>query len=294
MKKKSHESLSCHSPETQVAKQLLILTYHKIDTARELSVSCISPKTFEKQIRFLAECGYQSISPELMVAAVYGDGKLPEKPILITFDDGYENFYNYAYPIMKKYGYTATVFLLAGYTGWHGGAASMMNLWDVKLGWRRFKHLTLSQIQDLSKEGFCFGSHGVNHLFLTYQNDSTVKFEIQTSKSILETLLQKPVHFFAYPYGDYDSKTAKLVQESGYTAAFSLNPGKVIKIDSLYFLPRIAIYSCDTIRSFKAKLGLMGDFSFHFERRKNRIINKFAYANLLRRNKWQGGKRARG
>jgi peptidoglycan/xylan/chitin deacetylase (PgdA/CDA1 family) len=256
-------------------KQLPILTYHKVDTVRELSVNCISPKIFEKQIRFLAECGYQSISPELMVATVRSDGKFPEKPILITFDDGYENFYNYAYPIMKKYGYTATVFLLAGYI-------ELMNFWDVKLGWRRFRHLTLSQIQDLSKEGFCFGSHGVNHLFLTHQNDSTVKFEIQTSKSILETLLQKPIHFFAYPYGDYDFKTARLVQESGYMAAFSLNPGKVIKTDSLYFLPRIAIYSCDTIWSFKAKLGLMGDFCFHFERKKNLIINKCAYAHFVR------------
>jgi peptidoglycan/xylan/chitin deacetylase (PgdA/CDA1 family) len=106
----------CHSSATQVEKKLPILAYHKVDTVRELGVNCISPKTFEKQIRFLAECGYQSISPELMVASVRGDGKLPEKPILITFDDGYENFYNYAYPIMKKYGYTATVFLLAGYT----------------------------------------------------------------------------------------------------------------------------------------------------------------------------------
>ena len=281
---------SFHFSETQVAIEIPILAYHKIDTVRELGVNCISPKTFERQIRFLAESGYQSISPEFMVAVVHGDETFPEKPILITFDDGYENFYNYAYPIMKKYGYTATVFLLAGYTGGHTGIAPTMNFWDVKLGWRRFKHLTLSQIQHLSKEGFCLGSHGVNHLFLTHQNDSTVKFEIQTSKSMLETLLQKPINFFAYPYGDYDSKTARLVQEAGYTAAFSLNPGRVIKTDNLYFLPRIAIYRCDTIWSFKAKLGLMGDFCFNFERKKNLIINKCAYANLLRRKKWQEGK----
>ncbi|MFQ6043357.1 MAG: polysaccharide deacetylase family protein [Candidatus Poribacteria bacterium] len=260
---------------TQIAIKLPILAYHKIDTVRELSITCISPKTFEKQIQFLAEAGYQSISPELIVSAVNGAAKFPQKPVLITFDDGYENFYHYAYPIMKKYGYTATVFLLTGYIG-------MMNDWDVKLGWRRFKHLTPAQIRFLSKEGFCFGSHGVNHLFLTYQDDSTVRYEIQTSKSILEDFLKKPIYFFAYPYGDYDCGTVRLLRECGYTAAFSLNPGDVIKTDNLYFLPRIAIYRCDTMWSFKAKLGMMGNFYLHFERQKNLIINRCAYANLLR------------
>jgi len=273
---------SCHFSETQVAIELPILAYHKIDTVRELGVNCISPKTFEKQIRFLAECGYQSISPEFIVAAVHNDVKLPEKSILITFDDGYENFYNYAYPIMKKYGYTGIVFLLAGYTDGWISATPTMNFWDVKLGWRRFEHLSLSQIQDLSQEGFFFGSHSVNHLFLTHQDDSTAKFEIRNSKSILETLLRKPIHFFAYPYGDYDARTARLVKESGYTAAFSLNPGNIVKADNLYFLPRIAIYNCDTMWSFKAKLGLMGNFLFHFERQKNLIINKCAYVRSLR------------
>ena len=262
--------------------QLPILAYHKIDKVIELGVTCISPKTFERQIRFLAESGYQSISPELIFSVIRDGEKFPEKPILITFDDGYENFYHYAYPIMRKYGYTATIFLLAGYTGGKMANAPIMNYWDVKLGRRRFKHLTCSQIQYLSEEGFSFGSHGVNHLFLAYHSDANASFEIRTSKSILEDLLQKPINFFAYPYGNYDYRIANLVQKSGYMAAFSLNPSKVIKADNLYFLPRIAIYSCDTIWSFKAKLGLMGNLGFHFERRKNLIINKFAYCNLLR------------
>ncbi|HIE30365.1 TPA: polysaccharide deacetylase family protein [Candidatus Poribacteria bacterium] len=264
------------SSTTQAAIKVPILAYHKIDTVRELSITCISPKTFERQMRFLAKSGYQSISPELIVAAVNGEGRFPQKPILITFDDGYENFYHCAYPIMKKYGYTATVFLLAGYIG-------LMNDWDVKLGWRRFKHLTPTQIRFLAKEGFCFGSHGVNHLFLTYQDDATVKYEIQTSKAILENLFQKPIYFFSYPYGNYDCRTARLARECGYTAAFSLNPGNIISTDNLYFLPRMAIYRYDTMWSFKSKLGMMGNFPLHFERKKNLVINRCAYANLLRR-----------
>ena len=269
-----------------------ILAYHKIDAIKELGITCILPGTFEKQMRFLAQNGYQSISPEHLVASITGSrgeakvkseakptlfaSPLPEKPILLTFDDGYENFYTHAYPILKRYGYTALIFMLTGYIdNW--------NLWEVKLSKDRFKHLSRTQIQELSEEGFWFGSHGVNHLFLTYQSDSLAKKEVQLSRAILEEILGKPTQFFSYPYGDYDARIVRFVQEAGYQAAFGLHPARAIKIDNLYSLPRCVIYLSDTLWEFKAKLKLMGNICFQLECAKNILINKFAYANLLRK-----------
>jgi len=260
----------------QLRRRIPILAYHKIDALKELGITCILPGTFEKQMRFLAQNGYKSISPEHLVASITGEAKLPEKPVLLTFDDGYENFYTHAYPILKKYGYTALIFMLAGYIdNW--------NLWEVKLSKERFMHLSSTQIQELSEEGFWFGSHGVNHLFLTYQTDALAKKEIQLSKSILEEILGKPTQFFSYPYGNYDARIAHFVREAGYQAAFCLHTAKAITSDNLYSLPRCVIYLSDTLWEFKAKLGLMGNICFWFECAKNMLINKFAYANLLRR-----------
>jgi len=270
--------------------RIQILAYHKVDMLRELGITCIPPSTFEKQMRFLAQNGYQSISPEELVTSITeptspwrrGSGvaqsrQLPEKPVLLTFDDGYENFYTHAYPILKKYGYTALIFMIAGYVdNW--------NLWEVKLSKERFKHLSRTQIRELSEEGFWFGSHGVNHLFLTYQSDSLAREEIQLSKSILEEILGKPIQFFSYPYGNYDAKIARFVREAEYQAAFCLHPARTMAIDNLYSLPRCVIYMSDTLWEFKAKLKLMGNICFRLECAKNILINKFAYANLLRVN----------
>ena len=255
--------------------EIQILAYHKVDTIREFGITCISGNAFEKQIRFLAENGYQSISPECMVAAIQTRATLPKKPILITFDDGYENVYTHAYPIMKQYGYIATIFLLAGYI-------EQWNKWDVKLGWQRFKHISWKQIRMLSREGFSFGSHGINHLFLTRHDDTKTKDEIYTSKLILEELLEQPINVFAYPYGNYNARVVHWVRECGYIAAFSLNPYAPITSDNIYALPRVAIYRSDTMGSFKAKLGLKGKTRYHLECVKNVIINKCAYGNVLR------------
>jgi peptidoglycan/xylan/chitin deacetylase (PgdA/CDA1 family) len=141
--------------------------------------------------------------------------------------DGYESCYTHAFPILKRYGFTATIFMLAEYVG-------KWNSWDARLGWKRFKHLSREQIIDLDLEGFTFGSHGLNHLFLTLQNHETIQTELKMSKSILEDILQKPIDCFAYPYGNHNSKTTQLVKEANYRIAFSLNPSPQITNSQTY------------------------------------------------------------
>ena len=252
-----------------------VLAYHQVDVGFELGVSSISPRTFESQMRLIVKQGYTAITPNRLIQAITSNSALPRRSILITFDDGYEGFYAYAYPILEKYGLTATVFMLAGFIGQFNG-------WDVRRSFKRPKHLSSDQIQKLFRNGIGFGSHGLYHRFLTHCSRLEAKTELEESKSRLENLLQHPIQSFAYPYGSVDSETADMVKSAGYRIAFSLNPCQASSADSVYRLPRMGIYRCDTFQSFQAKLGLLGKRRFQFECLKNRLINRFAYLNILR------------
>ena len=250
-----------------------ILAYHKVDPRKELGITSISPKRFKKQISLLKQFDYTSILP----GSLFEQTNTLIKPILITFDDGYEGVYDYVYPILKECGFTATVFLTTGYVGTY-------NHWDASPG-PRFRHLNWKQIKEMSDDGICFGSHGVNHVFLTRQSREAVKYELETSKRILEDETGKPVHFFSYPYGDYNKRIIEIVRETGYDNAFSLRP-EILKaidtIDNRYKLPRIAIYCIDSMYAFKSKIGsTKGDVIPYVQRLKNRLINKCSYAAML-------------
>ena len=254
--------------------EIPILAYHKVDSQRELGITSISPKRFEKQIRFLKQNGYSGLSPCSLFCLSNGN----DKQILITFDDGYEGIYKHGFPILKRYDFTAIIFLTTGYIGDY-------NLWDPSPG-PRFKHLNWSQIKEMSDDGICFGSHSINHLFLTKHNEQTIRYELDTSKKYLEDELGKPIDFFSYPYGDYNNRVINLVGEVGYHAAFSLNP-KLLKlsndIESLrYELPRFAIYYIDGMFAFRTKIGDMNINSlFYAQQLKNRLINKCSHAGML-------------
>jgi peptidoglycan/xylan/chitin deacetylase (PgdA/CDA1 family) len=288
-----------------------ILAYHKVDPRRELGITSLPPRRFERQIRFLKHEGYTSISPREILDFRFANsdfGFLPPqpprtrgeiedqkskifKPILVTFDDGYEGIYTHAYPILREYTSTAIVFVTTGYIGKH-------NRWDASPG-PRFKHLDWAHIREMADDGIWFGSHGVNHTFLTRQSDSAARYEIEASKKELEDGLGRPIHFFSYPYGDYDDKIINLVQEAGYEAAFSLRPELLTFhvsrftfhvstnrpiAQNMYALPRIAIYLVDNMLAFKAKIGCVRSGSpSNIQKVKNRLINRCAYASMLAR-----------
>ena len=252
-----------------------MLAYHHIDVRFEFGVSSISPQIFERQMRFIAEQGYTAITPDQLIQAFTSHSFLPPRSILITFDDGYENFYTCAYTILKKYGLTATVFVLAGYIG-------RFNTWDVQRRLKRPRHLSHDQITSLFRNGIGFGSHGMSHRFLTRCSPAEAKAELEESKSLLENLLQYPIQSFAYPYGSTNLAAEGMVKVAGYRIAFSLNPGQEVPSNALYRFPRMAIYRCDTFRAFQTKLGLLGKSRFQIECVKNKLINRCAYLNLLR------------
>lgn len=218
-----------------------ILNYHKVDDMK-IALS-VSPKEFDEQMAFLKSQGYHSITPKQLMDFIEQGGALPDKPLLITFDDGYADNYTNAFPILKKYGYCATVFIVT----------------DFISSDQRF--MTWEQVSELQANGFTIGSHTMQHLPLTDLDVSTMQRELIGSKEALKKQLGVTEFYFAYPTGAYDLSIASAVKECGYRAAFTIRYGNTDKASYPYALERIPVFkSGQTFRSFCLRVELTSFF----------------------------------
>ncbi len=237
-----------------------ILTYHKVDTRFEFGITRVSPREFEKHIKFFNEQGYKAIT----VTEARNLKTNEDKFICITFDDGYEDIFYYAFPILKRYGFRATVFVISNFVG-------RTNNWDFGFG-IRFKHLNWEQIKILFDNGWEIGSHSANHRALTFLDDEEVKFEVESSKYEIEKNLGAVVKSFAPPFSRYDENIARIVFGCGYEGIYALTNGE--KIDGVYH--RFAVYTIDSIASLKRKIE-----GAKFEKIKLNLINSFSEFTIL-------------
>jgi peptidoglycan/xylan/chitin deacetylase (PgdA/CDA1 family) len=207
-----------------------ILTYHSIDTS--CSVISVSPSSFKEQMSYLKERGYETLSLQEVTKYVKEGSRLLEKRFVITFDDGYKNNYTQAFPILKEYQFTATIFLTTSYCGmkndWPNQHSSIPNL--PMLSWE--------EIREMSKYGIEFGAHTRSHPRLTELTIEKAKLEMLGSKRDIEAHLDKPVEFFSYPFGNYDEKI-KEIAKTAFKGAISNRPGKVDSHSDPYALERI-------------------------------------------------------
>ncbi|MCD6138238.1 MAG: polysaccharide deacetylase family protein [Deltaproteobacteria bacterium] len=227
-----------------------ILMYHMIsdDVSRtRIPKLRVSEKRFRAQMAYLHTKGYHPITLREWLGYRRGSGVCPPKPIIITFDDGYRNFYSTAWPILKKHGFKATVFLVTKYVG---GS----NVWDRAKGEPEEKLLNLDEIKTLSREGVEFGSHGHNHQDLTGIPLSEVESDVMASKSVLEGALKTQVVSFSYPYGKHNAKVRWAVKEAGFLAACVTQPGDNDKNVDPFQLKRIIVKRNDNLFDFKIKL----------------------------------------
>lgn len=192
--------------------RLPVLLYHYVeyveDTGDTIRQSLnISPYTFEKQIQTLVNAGYTFLTAKEVGELFDGTRRvLPEKPVLITFDDGYRDFYTDVFPILKKYNAKATVYMIAGFV-------------DYK------NNLTETQIRELAASGLVdIGAHTVHHIGLKQASLALVEKEVTESKQILEDLIGSSVVSFAYPNGEYDDTVATVVRQAGFTTAVTTKP----------------------------------------------------------------------
>lgn len=205
-----------------------ILLYHYIgdnpnplDTARYyLSVS---PSIFEEQMRYLHDNDYHTISLDTLYPALNGQVTLPDKPIVLTFDDGYVDFYFNAYPILRKYGLHATVFI----------PTALMNQ-GYYLNWGQIRQMYASGL-------ITFGAHTVNHAYLPALSPERVEFELSESKRVLQQELGVPINFLAYPYGAVNGTVIEATKKAGYLGAIGTWPSKFQSEGTLYNMPRLRV-----------------------------------------------------
>lgn len=214
-----------------------ILMYHKVNPDPGVGGYGlrVSPRSFEKQMAYLSRSGYQSISLNDLADHFEKGRPLPSRPVIITFDDGYLDNYTYAYPILKKYGMTATIFVVAGTVGgvnefdYNGGRQPKNKM----AGWQELKEMV--------EGGIAIGAHTLRHTHLANLKPDEARHEILEGRKILEEALSRPVDVFCYPYGNYDRDTVSIVREAGFRAAVTTEQGLGKYQEGPYTLKRIRV-----------------------------------------------------
>ena len=204
-------------------------------------------KRFKAQMHFLHRFGYSVISMDETVKCVAGQMRVPEKAVVLTFDDGYKNFFEYAYPVLRQYDFKATVYLVSGFLG---GQATWFE--DKRRDTPRL--MDAERIRLLRREGIVFGSHGVSHARLSSIDPMKMEREISISKATLEDLIQEEISHFCYPYGDHNQLVADAVERAGYVSAVTCVRGAARGSSDPFILPRKAVSFGDNILGFLWKI----------------------------------------
>jgi peptidoglycan/xylan/chitin deacetylase (PgdA/CDA1 family) len=210
----------------------VILMYHSIGEAQTDKKNSldISLKVFEQQMEFLHRYHYRVIPLLELKNLLKENKKIPSKTVVLTFDDGYENNYTKVLPILKKYDFPATIFVIVN------------NLGKEKIMYdRMYKFMTEDMMREMSDSGLItIGSHTIEHRYLPGVSDEDELWkEINGSKKALEKILRKPVGIFCYPVGGHTPAIEAIVRKSGYEMAVSIKFKKGDRRDDLYVLGRI-------------------------------------------------------
>ena len=208
------------------AINLPILMYHYVeDTMPKQSLIrkklTINPKIFEEQLKSLSDAGFKFYFVRDIPGMLSGQIKPDKKSVVLTFDDGYKDFYSVVLPLLKKYQAKATVYVI---TNTIGG--------EIYLSDADLKELRDSGIVEI-------GSHTLDHVMLKEKSGQEAERQIVESKKGLEKRLGIIINTLAYPYGSFSAETVKLVQAAGYTAAVSVIPGRLQSADNLFYLSRL-------------------------------------------------------
>jgi peptidoglycan/xylan/chitin deacetylase (PgdA/CDA1 family) len=211
-----------------------ILTYHDFGYAGIQ----VSPDNFARQMRFIKEKKYNVISLDELLEGIKEREKFTHNSVVITFDDGYQDNYTYAYPLLKKYGFPATIFLITN-----------------KIGVDR-KFLNWDEIKEMQGSNISFGGHTKNHVYLPEISSKDILWdEISGCKKIIEEHTGKPVGFLSYPRGGFNEEIKALVKKAKYKGACATNRGlDMLDRKDAYELNRISIRNRDNSFSLWAKL----------------------------------------
>lgn len=205
-----------------------ILLYHRIVPGQGDNPYNLTPDDFETQMRYLSENGYATISIDQLRKAIVFGADLPEKPIVISFDDGDISVYKNAYPIMEKYGFTGVAYLVTTYLETPG-------------------YMKTRMVKDLIKSGWEIGSHSARHQDVS--QTQYLETEVAGSKADLEKMFDIKINSFAYPFGAYSPSSMNKVAE-WYSNGVGLGASIVQRESNLYYLWRRPVDNGTTLDQF--------------------------------------------
>ncbi len=220
-------------PECRAA----ILVYHHVNPhsvgeTPPLRAMTVSHVAFAAQMQHLYDAKYAVVSLDAVSACLTSSVPLPEKAVVITLDDGWSSQYVYALPILEKYHFTATFFVVTNLVLERDGGGL--------LSW--------PQVKDLDKRGMTIGSHSKTHPNLTLLGDAQLKDEVAGSKKMIEDRLGKPARHFAYPFGFVNDRVVAAVRGAGYVSARGTVDGTHQQARDLYTLK--VVYVTDDFKMF--------------------------------------------
>lgn len=196
----------------------------------------VPPQNFEEQIAWLVASGFNTMTMRELEEVRAGKIGLPPKPIVLTFDDGYRDFYTSVFPLLKKYHLKATAFIITGFVG-------------------QPAYMTWGMIEQIDKSGLVdVGAHTVTHLDLAQLSTAEQTEQIDNCQKALEQHLGHTVYDFAYPSGDYNSTTLRILQQAGFQTAVTTQNRWSQATDPPLQLPRVRVHGQVTLFEYKAML----------------------------------------
>jgi peptidoglycan/xylan/chitin deacetylase (PgdA/CDA1 family) len=227
-----------------------ILMYHQVGDFPPMrahrSTYC-HHRRFAAQMAWLHRLRYTVLGMEEVLDCLAGRRPVPARAVALTFDDGYENFHEYAWPVLDRYGFRAMVYLIADLIG-------QPSAWFARDGRATPPLMDAARIRQLRRAGVDFGSHGASHVKLAEQDEDRIRAEATRSKNVLEDLLGEAVDHFCYPYGSYDLRALQAVADAGYRSATTCVRAPACPGDDVLALPRKAISYGDTLAGVAWKL----------------------------------------
>ena len=230
-------------------RRIVVLAYHAIADLRGDPIHgkySVAPERFAEQLEALARAGWNFADLDAVLEGASGDGSLPPRALLLTFDDAYADLLSAAAPLLRGRGVPGVVFALAGHIGktsaWVGEGSTQLRLLDA------------DGLRAAAAAGIEVGSHGVTHRSMPKLGPSDLADELADSATGLEALGLPRPRVLAYPYGEWNRDVAAAAEAAGYEAAFAIEPGVIGRRSDRYALPRVEVLSGDTPLRLRVKI----------------------------------------